>query len=256
MISISSEQYLLWISSFIWPLTRILGLIALTPILGNPAIPVRIKISFGVVLALIVAPTLSDLPRIDPVSLPGMMILLQQFIIGVAMGLTMQLVFNSIDFAGNLIGMSTGLGFASFYDPQTHGHSSAISQLLTLIATLLFLSLNLHLTLLETLVNSFHTLPIGSDINQEASIGFKLVTSASIIFSAGVQLSLPIVAALLVTNIALGILTKAAPQLNLFGIGFPITIAVGFLMLFITLPYLAAPLQQLFEQGIQRMALR
>ena len=255
MIFVSSDQLITWITSFIWPLTRILGLIAIAPIFGNSAIPVRVKISFGIMLALIVAPTLHDLPHVDPVSLPGMLILAQQFIIGIAMGFTIQIVFASVDLAGNLIGMAMGLGFASFFDPQTHGSTPALSQFLTLVGTMLFLSFDLHLALLTTLVDSFNTLPIGSGKGLQPSVWFSLVQSASIIFSAGVQLALPVIAALLVTNIALGILTRAAPQLNLFGIGFPITMTVGFLMILIIMPYMTAPLHKLFELGIERASL-
>lgn len=255
MISITSAQLMIWITSFIWPLTRILGLIAIAPIFGNSAVPVRVKIGFGVLLALIVAPTLHDLPHADPVSLPGMLILAQQFIIGIAMGFTIQIAFASVDLAGNIIGMSMGLGFASFFDPQTHGSTPALSQFLTLVATMLFLSMNLHLVLLTTLVDSFNTLPIGATPGLSASVWFNLVQSATIIFSSGMQLALPVIAALLITNIALGILTRAAPQLNLFGIGFPITMTVGFVMIFITLPYMATPLQKLFELGIERASL-
>ena len=256
MINISSEQYILWITSFIWPLTRILGLIAIAPVFGNSSIPVTVKVGFGVMLALIVAPTLHNLPHIDPVSLAGIMILGQQFIIGVAMGFTMQIVFASVDLAGNIIGMSMGLGFASFYDPQTNGNTPALSQYLTLIATILFLSLDLHLVLLSTLVESFDTLPIGGDNAMKPGLWLHVVQAGTVIFSSGVQIALPIIAALLVTNIALGILTRAAPQLNLFGIGFPITMAVGFLMVYIIIPYMAAPLQKLFELGIQHAALQ
>lgn len=254
MINFTSDQYMLWITSFIWPLTRILGLIAVAPVFGNASIPVMIKISFGVVLALIVAPTLHNLPHVDPVSLAGMMIEIQQFIIGVAMGFTIQIVFITVDMAGNLIGMSMGLGFASFYDPQTKATTPAISQFLTLLATILFLSLNMHLVLLSALVDSFTTLPIGAQL--QPGIWENIVYAGSVIFSSGVQLALPIIAALLVTNIALGILTRAAPQLNLFGIGFPITMGVGFVMIFITIPYLTAPLQKLFEAGIHNSALQ
>lgn len=254
MISITSDQYILWINSFIWPLTRILGLIAIVPVFGSTSIPVIIKIGFGVMLALIVAPTLHNVPHIDPISLAGMMILIQQFIVGVAMGFTIQIIFTSVDLAGNIIGMSMGLGFASFYDPQTNGSTPAISQFLTLVATILFLSLNMHLVLLSALVDSFNTLPIGTEL--APGVWKSIVTTGSLIFSSGLQLALPIVTALLVTNIALGILTRAAPQLNLFGIGFPVTMAVGFLMIYIVIPYMAAPLQKLFELGIQHVPLQ
>ena len=170
----------------------------------------------------------------------------------------MQLVFAAVEMAGSLIGMAMGLGFATFFDPQSKGTSSAISQFMSLLATMLFLSMNLHLALLSTLVDSFTRLPIGADLSntQHATMWWHIVTSASVIFTSGVHMALPIIAALLSTNVALGILTKAAPQLNLFGIGFPITMGVGFLMIMILLPYLSAPIAHLIELGIQHAALR
>ena len=146
--------------------------------------------------------------------------------------------------------MSMGLGFASFYDPQSKATTPALSQFLTLIATMLFLSLDLHLALLRTLVESFSAIPIGVGIPHHASLWMHIAGTGSIIFSSGVQLALPIIAALLVTNIALGILTRAAPQLNLFGIGFPITMSAGFIMLCLTLPYMAPPVKKILELGI------
>ncbi len=255
MIHLSSNQLLLWINSFLWPLTRILGMLAVAPIVGSAAIPVPIKISFGVALAALVAPTLTNVPLIDPVSVEGMVITAQQVIIGTAMGFTLQIAFACVDMAGELISMSMGLGFASFYDPQTKASTPALGQFLTLLATILFLSLNLHLVMISTLVESFTKLPIGGNLHDHASLWLHLVSTAAVIFSSGVQLALPIIAALLVTNIALGILTRAAPQLNLFGIGFPITMSVGFIMLLILIPYLAKPIQLIFEIGLQNTAL-
>ncbi|TDK68326.1 flagellar biosynthetic protein FliR [Sapientia aquatica] len=250
MVHLSTAQMLAWINSFLWPLTRILGMIAVAPVFGSRSVPVMIKVSFGVVLAVLIAPTLNNVPTIDPVSLDGMLITIEQLIIGVAMGFTIQVVFASVDLAGDLMGMSMGLGFASFYDPQTRATTPALSQFLTLITTMLFLTLDLHLALLSTLVESFTTLPIGLGIPNHASMWMRIAGTGSIIFTSGVQLALPIIAALLVTNIALGILTRAAPQLNLFGIGFPITMSVGFIMVMVILPYLAEPIKKLLELGI------
>ena len=147
-----------------------------------------------------------------------------------------------------------GLGFATFFDPNTQGRSSAISQFLALVVTLGFLSVNAHLVLLSALVESFSSLPVSA--TPIYSGGFKqLADWGGRIFSTGVQLSLPIVAALLITNVALGILTRAAPALNLFGIGFPITLGVGLLVVATTLPYLATPVQNLFLDGIERARL-
>jgi flagellar biosynthetic protein FliR len=152
--------------------------------------------------------------------------------------------------AGELIGVSMGLGFATFYNPQTQAQTIVISQFLSLLALAVFLSTNLHLVMLESFFDSFKTIPINQI--SLAPIAFRdLAYWGSNIFSIGLQLSLPIVTTLLIANIALGILTKAAPQLNLFGIGFPITIGVGFLMLSINMPYWSTPIINSLDMGIQ-----
>jgi flagellar biosynthetic protein FliR len=254
MITVSSADINMWIAGLLWPLTRILALIAAAPILGNTAVPARIKVMLGVMLAVIVAPSVPAAPAVDPMSLAGLLILAQEMLIGLAMGFSIRIIFAAVEMAGEISSLTMGLGFATFFDPNTRGRSSAISQFLSLVATMAFLAVNAHLVLLSALVESFSTLPVsaspiyGGGFKQMADWGGK-------IFSTGVQLSLPIVAALLITNVALGILTRAAPQLNLFGIGFPITLGVGLLVIAMTLPYLATPLQNLFLDGIERARL-
>lgn len=254
MITLSTADINLWIAGLLWPLTRILGLIAAAPLFGNGSVPPTVKVALGVLLALIIAPTVPALPGADPLSLAGLLILLQEALVGLAMGFSMRIVFAAVEMAGEIGSLTMGLGFATFFDPNTQGRSSAISQFLALVATMAFLASNTHLVLLAALAESFSSLPVsaqplyGGGFKQLADWGGK-------IFSTGVQLSLPIVAALLITNVALGILTRAAPALNLFGIGFPITLGVGLLVLAMSLPYLATPLQQLFLDGMERTRL-
>ncbi|MDO8176926.1 MAG: flagellar biosynthetic protein FliR [Undibacterium sp.] len=250
MVSFSGNELIAMIASFLWPLTRILGLIAIAPPFGNNSVPMQVKLMLGVMLALIVAPTIQPLTQADPMSLTGIMILMQQLVIGMAMGFMVRVVFAGIEMAGEVIGLTMGLGFATFFDPQTRGRSSAISQVLVLVATLLFLTLNVHLSLFSALIESFNTIPISTSLTMGFSFQ-KLAIWGEQIFIIGMRLSLPIVAALLITNIALGILTRAAPQLNLFGIGFPITIGVGFLMLSMTMPYMLLPIENAFQSGME-----
>ena len=219
MIHLTSAELNTWIAALLWPLTRILGLIAAAPLFGNTSIPVPVKVSLGVLLAAILTPAIPALPAADPMSLAGLLILVQEMLIGLAMGFAMRIVFAAVEMAGEISSLTMGLGFASFFDPETKGRSSAVSQFLALIATMAFLALNAHLALLEALAESFVTLPI--------------------------------VAALLITNVALGILTRAAPQLNIFGIGFPVSLAVGLLTISVALPYLNMPVQNLINQGIE-----
>lgn len=249
MLSITSTELNTWVASFLWPLTRILGLVSTAPLFGNVSVPARVKIGLGVMLSMVIAPTVPSLPAMDPMSLPGLLILIQQLVIGLSMGFAMRTVFAGIELAGEISSMTMGLGFATFYDPQSRGHSSAISQFVALLTLMIYLATDLHLVLLSTLAESFTSLPISA--TSVSGAGFQqLVSWGGRIFSAGVQLSLPVVAALLITNMALGILTRAAPQLNIFGIGFPITISVGFGMVMLSLPYLATPIVHVLHEGI------
>lgn len=249
MIHFSSNEIIALIASFIWPLTRILGLIAIAPPFGNNAVPTRVKLVLGIMLAMIIAPAVKPLENVDLLSLTAIVIMLQQLIIGMSMGFIIRIVFAGIELSGEIIGLTMGFGFASFFNPLSQTRSSAISQFLILVSTLIFLTLDLHLSLFASLLDSFRTIPISSEL----TLGFsaeKLVLFGSELFSIGLQLALPIIAALLIANIALGILTRAAPQLNLYGIGFPLTIAVGFFMVSLILPYMNGPIQNAFNSGI------
>jgi flagellar biosynthetic protein FliR len=250
MISFTSIQLNAWLAAYLYPLTRILGLIAAAPVFGNASVPVSVKVSLGALITLIVAPTLPAMPQVDPGSWEGMLIMTQQLVVGLAMGFAMRLVFAAIELAGEVSSLTMGLGFATFFDPSTSGRSSAISQFMALVATMAFLAVNAHLALLSALVESFSSLPIGGSL-MSGGAPLELARWGARVFSAGLQISLPIVAALLVTNIAMGILTRAAPQLNLFGIGFPITLGVGLLSISLALPYLGTPIVNLFNQGIE-----
>ena len=249
MIHFTSIELNALITSFLWPLTRILGLIATAPVFSNVSIPRRVKVGLGILLALIVAPSIQTPTGLEPLSLEGLLILMQQMLIGIAMGFSMRLIFSSVEMGGEIASLTMGLGFATFFNPQSQGRSAAVSQFFSLMTLMIFLAANVHLALLSTLIDSFSTMPV-TVRPMTGNLAEQVVHWAGRLFSAGLQLSLPIVAALLITNMALAILTRAAPQLNLFGIGFPITLAVGFSMMGLTLPYLATPLANLFQEAI------
>lgn len=251
MISLNSALLQAWVIGLLWPLTRVLGVIAIAPILGHQSVPSRVKLGLGILITLVIMPALPPMPVFDILSIKGLFLLVQQLIIGLAIGFSMRLVFAAIEFAGYMIGMAMGLGFATFFDPQTRGQSTAISQFLLILGMLIFLSLDGHLLFITTLVQSFVTMPIGeSGVSIDA---MKIALWGETIFSAGLLLAMPVIAALLVTNMALGILTRTAPQLNLFGIGFPITISIGFIVLALSLPNMLNPIEHLIGLGAQRM---
>lgn len=256
MVSFSTELLQSWISGLLWPLTRILGMIAVAPFFGHTAIPARLKVALGVFITLAVQPNLPALPLIDPLSIAGGAILLQQLLIGVAIGFTMRIAFSAVDMAGHFSAMSMGLGFASFYDPQTRGQTTALTQLFVIVALLFFLAIDGHLMLILAITESFTTLPIAL---APGGIDFaRIVAWGATIFSTGLHLALPVITALLIANLALGILSRTAPQLNLFGIGFPITISIGLIVIGLAFPRMAVPLERLISQGfatIEQLAL-
>ncbi|WP_145602427.1 MULTISPECIES: flagellar biosynthetic protein FliR [Herbaspirillum] len=254
MLTFTSQQLYAWVAMFIWPTTRILGLLSIAPPFGSASVPMLVKVLLGIAIGVVLAPDVPIPPAIDPMSMTGLLILLQQLLIGLSMGFAMRVVFAAVEAAGELTSSTMGLSFAAFFDPQTQGRTAAISQVFSLLATMVFLSLNGHLLLLQAMAESFHTLPItGVPITTE---GFhELALWGAKVFSMGVQLSLPLLIALLITNFGLGILTRAAPQLNLFGIGFSITMLAGFILIAFALPYMLTPLQRFLADGIEMVRL-
>lgn len=247
MISFTSTQLSAWLAVLIFPLARILALIASAPILGNKEVPARIKVGFALAITLVIAPTLNIPADLDPASAQGLFVLMQQIVAGVIIGFSIRLIFAAVEMAGDLAGMQMGLGFASFYDPQNATFTPVVAQFLGIVAALAFLAANGHLYMLSALADSFRDFPIGAGV-PSANAFRTLAEWGGSMFSSAVQFSLPLIGALLITNLALGILTRSAPQLNIFAVGFPITIAIGFAALMLTIPYLA-PLMELFTRA-------
>lgn len=249
MISISTAQWYAWISALLWPFLRVLGLILAEPILGNPNVPIRVKVGLALLISILLAPVLPAMPRVDPASAAGLLIAAQQLLIGLAMGFTLRIALTAVETAGQLAGLQMGLGFAVFFDPQSSAQTAVVGQFLGLFAILIFLSIDGHLMVVTALVQSFSTLPIGVQPLQPG--GFRLLIEwGGEIFRTGLIIALPIIAALLIANVAVGIMTRAAPQLNIFAVGFPVTLAVGFFALWLSIPFVAPNVQKLFEQAM------
>jgi flagellar biosynthetic protein FliR len=179
--------------------------------------------------------------------------LFQQTLIGIAMGLVLRVVFAALDLMGEIISLQMGLSFATFFDPVAGGQTAVVGEFLTLIATLVFLSLNGHLLMIDALARSFEWLPVSATLPHKGG-WLILARFGASIFASGLLMALPVVTALLITNIALGVLTRAAPQLNLFAIGFPITLTVGFGVLLLALGHLAPLLQYFYDAGFTTLA--
>lgn len=252
MLTVTSAQLIAWLTAFVWPMFRIAALIASAPVLGNPGFPRSAKMALIVAITLVVAPVLEPMPEVDPGSAAGFLILSQQIVIGLAMGLAMRVVFVAVEMAGSLIGLQMGLGFATFFDPVNSAQVPVVAQFLGVLFSLIFLALNGHLFMIEALAESFRLFPISAQ--PVSALGWKIVVDwGGEIFRTGLLLALPMIAALLIANISIGVMTRAAPQLNIFAVGFPITLAAGFMVLFVTLPYMAPIFEHMMRDGLEMM---
>lgn len=233
----------------IWPLIRISGLMMAEPLLSNRGIPLRLRVGIALILTITVAPLLPTPPQMDYISAQGLLMVVQQLLIGITLGFVMRIVLTGVEMAGHIAGLTMGLGFASFFDPQSGAQSPVLAQFLGIVAILIFVSINGHLLIVSAIFESFHVLPITTD--PLAAKGFMaLVEAAGKMFVIGVTLSLPLVTAILIANVGLGVLARAAPQLNLFAIGFPLMITAGFVVLMLSLPYIVQPIARLMENSV------
>ncbi|MBI5920422.1 MAG: flagellar biosynthetic protein FliR [Betaproteobacteria bacterium] len=253
MISFTAAQLDTWVSLFIFPLARILTLLSVAPVFNNAGLSGQIRLVIGLAIGLALAPALPPMPAISPGSWLGFLVLVQQMLIGAVLGFTLRITFSAVDMAGELIGLQMGLSFATFYDPQTSAQTPVISEFLGLLMLLLFLAMNGHLLTLSVLGESFKLLPIST--TPFAAGGFAALLSwSATLFSAGLMLALPLIAALLIANIALGVLARVAPALNIFAVGFPVTIVSGFTVLMLAMPYFGTALERLYERGFDALA--
>ena len=253
MLSVTSAQLEGWLALLAFPMARILGFVGAAPVFGNNAVPRRIKLMVGLAITLGLLPVMPSAPPEAIDSWAGILMLFQQTLIGIAMGLVLRVVFAALDLMGEIISLQMGLSFATFFDPVAGGQTAVVGEFLTLIATLVFLSLNGHLLMIDALARSFEWLPVSATLPHKGG-WLVLARFGASIFASGLLMALPIVTALLITNIALGVLTRAAPQLNLFAIGFPITLTVGFGVLLLALGHLAPLLQYFYDAGFTTLA--
>jgi len=251
MLSVTSAQLNIWLAAFFFPLTRVLALLATATPFDNAAVPGTLRLVLGLAITFALTTAMPSVPAPPPGSWLGLAILAKEALIGVSLGFAMRLAFTALELAGELIALQMGLSFATLYDPQSSGQTGVISDLFILLATLTFLSLNGHLAVLAMLAESFNLLPVGAALPVANWQG--LVLMAGTVFGMGLLMALPFLAALIITNIALGILTRAAPQLNVFAVGFPVSMFVGYAMLILAMNYMTPSFEHVFDLGFTTM---
>lgn len=246
-MNFTEAQLLNTMAMLTFPLMRISAMFVSMPVISVKAAPARVRVILAGIISFLVMPLLPPLPQIEMMSYEGIMIGVQQVAIGLTTGFILQMVFAAVIFAGQSIAYGMGLGFASMVDPQNGQQVPVVAQIYMILVTLLFLSLDGHLLLLKLLVDSFTSLPIGQifDLNDVWSI----LTWSGRIFSDGLLLSMPIIISLLIVNVMFGVASKSAPQLQIFSVGFPITLMLGILLMWITMPDILELLPDIFNDG-------
>ncbi|MDE2249294.1 MAG: flagellar biosynthetic protein FliR [Xanthomonadaceae bacterium] len=242
MIDLDLSQLPAWLGGLFWAMGRVGGLFLAAPVFSAAVLSVRLRVSLLLVLTLVLAPLAPT--TIDLMSAAGVATLVGQVLIGAAVGFVLRLVFEAVSFGGELIAQSMSLGFAEVVNPQGGGSSVVLSEFYLALVTLLFLSMNGHLQLISLLADSFHSLPPGSDAIGANGL-HAVVSFGTSLFAGAVRVALPAMTSLLVVNIGFAAISRAAPSMNLFAVGFPITVSLGFVALWLALRSLPGAFESL-----------
>jgi flagellar biosynthetic protein FliR len=247
-IALTTGQLEAWVAQGFFPFTRIGACLMVAPMFGARFVPTRTRILLAMAITALVVPMMPA-PGIAPFSAQGFVVVAQQLLIGAALGFALQVVFDALGLAGQLLANSMGLSFAFNVDPLRGSSTAALGQLYIILATLTFLALGGHLALLEVLIHGFTTMPIGTDgLGREGL--WSMVLWGGQLFAGAISIALPGVTALLIVNLAFGVVSRAAPSLNLFAVGFPISLVVGFLVVLAGIGPLQEGVAQLIGQGL------
>jgi flagellar biosynthetic protein FliR len=251
MLTFSEAQLIDWISPLLWPFLRVLAVFTTMPVFSQRAVPLRVRIGLAGLIAFAAQAMLPEMPRIALDSPTAFVAIAQQLLVGMSIGFAVRIVFAAIEFAGELIGLQMGLNYAGFFDPATGGQATAVSRFFGTTVAFLFVIINGHLLVIAAVVQSFHSFPVGP----EPFAFLRAVrpeTWGAEIFRLGLWIALPMIAMLLFVNLVLGVISRVAQQMNVFAIGFPITLGVGLLGVLLTLPMMQAPFTMALEQMLAR----
>ncbi|BBT39303.1 flagellar biosynthetic protein FliR [Pseudomonas guariconensis] len=249
MLELTDSQIGTWVATFILPLFRVTAVLMTMPIFGTRMLPARIRLYAALAITVVIVPGLPPLPEFDPLSLRGMLLCGEQIIVGAVFGLALQMLFQAFVVAGQIIAVQMGMAFASMVDPANGVNVAVVSQFMTMLVSVLFLVMNGHLVVFEVLTESFTTLPVGSAL--VVNHFWEMAGRLSWVLGAALLLVLPAITALLVINIAFGVMSRAAPQLNIFSIGFPLTLVLGMVIFWIALADMLSHYQLLASEALQ-----
>lgn len=223
-----------WLAAYLWPFCRVSAMLMTMIIIGSETISPMVRVKLGLLITVAIAPLLPAMPAIELFSLNGFLVTINQLLIGVALGFVSQFLIQTFIIAGQVIALQTGLGFASMVDPINGGSTPVVGQLYLMLGTSVFFAIDGHLTMLRLVTLSFHSLPVALS---GLSLGAlqEIVGFGAVMFEAALAVSLSAIIAMLIINFSFGVMTRAAPQLNIFSLGFAISMLCGLLIMWLSL---------------------
>jgi flagellar biosynthesis protein FliR len=234
-MTFAADELVLIIERFLLPFIRLSSFFLVAPIFGAQSVPVRIRVMLAFVVTVLLFPAMNIQNTFDVFSPRGLVVIFQEALIGIAMGLILNFTMAAIVMAGHAIATAMGLGFASSADPQNGVQVPTVGQFYMILATLVLLAIDGHLVALDILANSFTRFPAGEFV-LDALVFWEVGLFSTQMFVTGVLLALPVMTGVLLVNLAFGVMTRAAPQLNIFSIGFPMAMLAGFILMLLSLP--------------------
>ena len=222
------------LSLYIWPFVRIGAFVMVMPVVAGSFVPLKVRLLLSIALTIVIAPVIPTESTPEVLSVAGLVTITQEIAIGVCLGFLVQLVFDAIALGGQVIGMSMGLGFAVFIDKASGVNVPVIGQLFLVLGMLVFLAMDGHLALIQLLAESFYAWPMAAGGITESALAEILAWTGQL-FVFALKIALPAITSILVVNLAFGTMSRAAPTLNLFAVGFPVAMLSGFGVIFLTM---------------------
>tara|TARA_B100001105_G_scaffold112519_1_gene90257 strand:+ start:3883 stop:4644 length:762 start_codon:yes stop_codon:yes gene_type:complete len=251
MVQLTEAQLLAWITPLLWPFLRVLALFSALPVIGQRSVPARVRVALAFLIAFCAQAGLPEMPAVPLDSGIGFMLVAQQVLIGLTLGFAVRIVFAAVEFAGELMGLQMGLNLAGFFDPATGGQATAVSRFFGIMVSWMFIVIGGHLLIIDAVIQSFRAFPAGPE-------PFAFIRAmrpeawGAEIFSIGLWIAMPLVGMMLFVNLVLGLISRVASQMNIFAIGFPITLGVGLIGIVLTLPMMQAPFTMALEKMLER----
>jgi len=251
MVTFTEAQLVAWLAPILWPFIRVLALFTALPVIGQRMVPMRLRVGLAFLIVVAAQASLPQMPAVALDTPVAFALVAQNVLIGLTLGFAVRIVFAAVEFAGELIGLQMGLNYAGFFDPSSGGQGTATSRFFGISIAFLFIAINAHLLVVAAVLQSFHAFPVDS-----APFAFLRTMQPQAwgaeIFGLGLWIALPLIGMLLFVNLVLGIISRVASQMNVFAIGFPVTLGVGLLGILFTLPMMQVPFTMALEKMLTR----